>query len=84
MTRHFCIAAQYFFDYSESLAGLLVHLNISLHVSAEDWELRVQGFFFLASLTVAHSGEAFSFSGFSVYIGEQVGKRMGKRKLILD
>lgn len=46
MTRYFCIAANYFFAYSDSLAGLLVHLNISLHVSAEDLELRLQGFFF--------------------------------------
>lgn len=34
-----------FFAYSDSLGGLLVYLNISLHISAEDWELGLQGFF---------------------------------------
>lgn len=75
-----------FFAYSDSLGGLLVHLNISSHISAEGWEplhklpvfLRPQGFFSLASLTVVHSREAFLFSVFGLYIGEREGKGMGR------
>lgn len=85
MTRHFCIAANYFFAYSDSLAGLLVHLSISLHISACRGLGASTSGFFLWHLSLYHTPEnAFSFSGFSVYSEEQTGERMGKRKLILD